>query len=292
MYGIRQYLIPLTLLAVISGVGLLLTRIKISSWLGLSEESIPLPAIVIASFLGAYAWVLLDQLSRYQRRDFTKHNVYDGVYRFLVAVPIGFSFAALFRQELAVPLAFLLGSFPTQTLMKFSRRLVVERMGLGENEKDGPTELAKLQGIGRENAERFQHVDITTIPQLAWADPIDLTIRTNFEFNFLVDTISQALMWVYFEEESRKLYELSLRGSQEVNWLFRALKSEVQTNREYAERIFQDGAEALNMDCDSFMHTMRAVSEDPYTEFIVSIWAPDKQREQLNKRKEELKPKA
>jgi hypothetical protein len=276
LYGRKQYIIPLVLLAAISGAGMWATARTIMSWLGLIEEAFALSPIVIASFLGAYTWVLLDQLSRYQSRDFTKHNIYEGVFRFLVAIPLGFSFAALLREDLGIPLAFLLGSFPTQTLMKFSRRLVVERLGLGEKEKDGPTELAKLQGIGRENAERFQHVDITTIMQLAWADPIDLTIRTNFDFNYLIDCISQALMWIYFEEQTRELYRLSLRGSQEVRWLLRAIESDDKNERARGEKTLHETAGVLKMDNQSLMHTLCAISEDPYTEFIVNVWAPEK----------------
>ena len=46
--------------------------------------------------------------------------------------------------------------------------------------------------------ERYKDEGITTICGLAYADPIDLTIRTNFDFNYVVDCVSQALMWIYF----------------------------------------------------------------------------------------------
>jgi hypothetical protein len=274
LYGIKQYLAPLLLLALISAIGMWMTAMTVRGWLGLISNPPALSPIVIAAFLGAYAWVLVDQLGRYQSRDFTKHNIYDGVYRFLIAVPLGFSFAAFFKPEMGVPLAFLLGSFPTQTLIKFSRRLVVEKYGLGEKEEEGPTELAKLQGIGRENAERFQNIDITTIVQLAWADPIDVTIRTNFEFNFVIDAISQALMWIYFEDDTRKLYRHSFRGAQEVRWLLNRLESGNDPIVAKAKQTIEDGARVLQMDPVSFMNTLDAISVDPYTSFICSIWSP------------------
>jgi hypothetical protein len=274
LYGIRQYLLPLVLLALTSAIGMWITAMTIRGWLGLISNPPSLSPIVISAFLGAYAWVLVDQLGRYQSRDFTKHNIYDGIYRFLIAVPLGFSFAAFFKPEMGVPLAFLLGSFPTQTLIKFSRRLVVEKYGLGEKEEDGPTELAKLQGIGRENAERFQNIDITTIVQLAWADPIDVTIRTNFEFSFVIDAISQALMWIYFEDDTRKLYRNAFRGAQEVRWLLNRLESDEEEIKAKAKKTIQDGAAVLQMDAVTFMNTLDAISVDPYTSFLCSIWSP------------------
>ena len=90
-----------------------------------------------------------------------------------------------------------------------------------------------MQSIGKSNAERFKDEGVTTISGLAYADPIDLTIRTNFDFNYVVDCVSQALMWIYFgkKKDYAKLFPLSLRGAQEVaavmDWLDADLQSGV-----------------------------------------------------------------
>lgn len=273
LYGRRHYIIPLLLLAIVSGLGLWTTAIRITGWPGGQNMSDGIPMIAVTGFLGGYAWVLLDQFSRYQSRDFTKHNVYNGVYRLLIAIPIGFSFSALASPSLGVPLAFLLGAFPTQTLMKFARRLVLQRMKLGEEETDGPTELAKLQGIGKENAERFQQVDVTTIVQLAWADPVELTIRTNLDFNYIIDCISQALLWVYFTDDTKELYAFSLRGAQEVRYLYKKLKSKKSGLKEQAKEAIEAAAKKLHMSEGSLKHTLEQIAGDPYTKFISDVWA-------------------
>ena len=41
----------------------------------------------------------------------------------------------------------------------------------------------------------------------------------NRPFNYVVDCISQALLWIYFQDNVQKLYVLSLRGAQEVDFL-------------------------------------------------------------------------
>src|SRR5437870_2072181 len=141
-----------------------LTAAKITAVLSASNATAA-PTVAITAFLGGYSWVLLEQFGRYESRDFTKHNVYNGVYRLFISVPLSLSFTAFANPSFGVPLCFLLCAFPTQTLIKFARRIVSEKMGLGEQDVEGPTELVKLQGIGRENADRFQRIDITTIVQ-------------------------------------------------------------------------------------------------------------------------------
>ena len=272
-YGRRHYVIPMMLLAAIVGLGMWGTAATIRFWLIATPDSKPLPALAIAAFLGAYAWVLLDQFGRYQSRNFTKHAVYNGVYRFLIIVPMGFSFSAFVAPNLGVPLAFLLGTFPTQTLMKFGRRLVIDKVGLGEKEEDGPNELVQLQGIGKENAERFQSVGLTTIVGLAWFDPIELTIRTNLEFNYVIDCISQALVWVYCGADTPKLYPFSLRGAQEARYLWQALDSTNEKEKDAANKTLVAIAAVFHTDADTFWHTLDGIADDPYTEFLGRIWA-------------------
>ena len=272
LYGRRHYVIPLILLAAVTGLGMWATAGTVKSWLSGVGGLKSLPPIAITAFLGAYAWALLDQFSRYQSRDFTKHDIYNSVYRFLIIIPLGYSVAAVVKADVGIALAFLLGTFPTQTLFKFGRRLVIDKMGLGEQETEGPTELAQLQGVGKANAERFQAEGLTTIVELAWFNPIDLTLRTNFEFNYIIDCISQALVWVYFGENTRKLYQVSLRGAQEAKYLWDTLQSGDAAKRTAAEKALRAIATLLGMDEESLKHTLDVIADDPYTNFLSDIW--------------------
>jgi hypothetical protein len=38
------------------------------------------------------------------------------------------------------------------------------------------------------------------------SDPIDLTIRTNYDSNYVLDCVSQALMWIYFGEAGKSCF--------------------------------------------------------------------------------------
>jgi hypothetical protein len=272
LYGRRHYLLPLFLLALLAGIGMIATSDSIQVWLGWEPAARAYPKIAISAFLGAYAWVLYDQFERFRNGDFTAHDVYAGIYRFLIAIPLGISFASLLPEKVQVGMAFLLAAFPTTTLLKLMRRLVAKYLGVGEEEKGGPLELEKLQCVGRTNAERYLNEGISTIAELAWTNPIDLTIRTNRDFNFVIDSISQALLWVYFEDRVKELYPLSLRGAQEVCTLFEDLASTKRKAREAAEDSVKTAAAKMGIERESFVYTLVAVRDDPYTQFLYKIW--------------------
>jgi hypothetical protein len=274
-YGRRYYILPFVLLAILSGIGLWVTAASLQAWVGWNSEAKPLPTIVISAFLGAYAWVLYDQFARFRTGDFTPYDLYAGIYRFLIAVPLGVSLAKFTNHEatVGVAIAFLLAAFPTTTLFKFSRRLVSKNLNLGEKEEEGKLELEKLQCIGRSNAERYLDEGISTIAELAWSNPIDLTVRTNRDLNFVIDSISQALLWIYFPDVVEKLYPFSLRGAQEATTLLEEYKSPKGKTRKAAAHTLKAAAAAMNLDEQTFIYTLTTVAEDPYAEFLYSIWS-------------------
>jgi hypothetical protein len=263
----------LFLLALISALGLRATSQSVQAWLGFTSGASPYPPIVISAFFGAYAWILYDHFRRFRTGDFTTHDIYAGVYRFLIAIPLGISVGALLKDEVGTGVAFLLGAFPTTTLMILARRLASQKLGLGESGESGTLELEKLQCVGRANAERYQDEGVSTIAELAWADPIDLTVKTNLEFNFVIDSVSQALLWVYFEDRVKKLYPFSLRGAQEVCSFLDDLASRKEKERAAAEQNLEAAAALMGLEPESFLYTLISVRDDPYAQFLYQIWA-------------------
>ncbi len=274
LYGRRHYVCPLILLGLLSGLGLLATFFSVETWLDVPGRiSISFSSVTISAFLGAYTWVLGDQLVRFQRSDFTSHDVYNGVYRFLVAVPLGLSLSAFAKDTVADAFVFLLAAFPLQTLLKFSRRLVSQKLGLGESDpENGQLELQQLQGVSLTTAEKYQETGITTISELAWADPIDLMIKTNKDFSFVIDSISQSLLWVYFDKETKSLYKFSLRGAQEVCTFLEDLDSDEPKTKAAAKKTKESCAAILSMDPESFIFTLLSVRDDPYAQFLFKVW--------------------
>jgi len=269
LYGRRFYLSPIALLAALVGLGIWCLHVFLLSVLTpAAKGGGSVYWVAVSAFLGAYMWVVSDQLGRLRARDFTPVDVYNCVFRFLIAIPMGYCFGKLATESLAVPMAFLLGTFPTTTLFKYGRRIVDQKLNLGEEADERSWELEKLQCVGKSQAERFSDMGITTIGQLAWSNPVDLTFRSNLEFNFIVDSVSQALFWVYAEDSVKDVYKFGLRGAMEVNYLLAA----VARNDEPSKQALADAATILKMSPTSAQHMFNEVAHDPYTEFLVNVW--------------------
>lgn len=185
---------------------------------------------------------------------------------------MGFSFSAILNEPLGVPFAFFLGTFPANTLYVYGRRFVDQKLGIGEQNVAGKSELEQLQGINRTEVERFQEEGILNILQLAYTNPVDLTFRTNFEFNYVVDCISQALLWLYLGEHGAKLRVRGLRNAQDVYILFERLKSKDAREKKTAEQTLASTAAALGLREEELRHALINVAQDPYTEFICNVW--------------------
>ena len=224
-----------------------------------------------------YTWVAFDHLGRMRRRDFNSHDVYNGAFRFLIAVPFGISLSALANKDLGIALAFLIGVFPTTTIFTIGRRVFSQMLALGEDPAAGRSELEQLQNIGKTNAERFYDEGITTIAELAWTDPVDLAVRTNFDFNYVIDCMGQALLAVYVGEDIRKLSPFSIRAAQDAASLFDDVGEDIDSanptpDETYARQALAQAAAVLQLDTKTFYYTLSVVAEDPYTKFLWEIW--------------------
>ena len=271
-FGRRFYVLPTVLLATLTIASVLAAArtLQVQQRLAPATSQYALPVIVVAALAGGFTWVINDLIGRLRRRDLTVSDVYSASFRILLSVPFGWAFSELLRPGFGVPLAFLLGVFPTGTLFKIGRRLAAQKLGVSDDPESGTLELERLQSISKTNAERFYDEGISTMVQLAYADPIDLTIRTNFDFNYVIDCISQALLWIYLEDKARALASYSFRGAQEVSGVVHSLRN--PKRQAQATATINAVASILNMPPVSLQSTLNQVSEDPYTRFICSIW--------------------
>jgi hypothetical protein len=192
----------------------------------------------------------------------------------VLAVPLAYAVGAMFAAQLAIPIAFLLGAFPTRSISTMARRLARRTLNLGaDTDEKAESELEKLQGIDTRVAERFADEGITTIVQLAYGDPVELTMRcASFSFSFVVDCVSQALAWEYLTDDLPKLRAYSLRGAQEIANLVRELDGTDLAAQKQAGDTLTAAAKSLGIDAVAFERTLREIKEDPYTEFILEVW--------------------
>jgi hypothetical protein len=281
LYGRRNFFLPMSLFIVISGGALFAVGKSVTQYLHASAAAWSLPQLAVAALLGGFMWLISDELDRITRRDLAPKDIYGWSFRILLSAPFGWALSQVAATSAGLPLAFLVGAFPTQTLFKFSRRIAVQKLGLGDQGDEGGLEVQQLQSVSRRVAEAFEDEGIDTISSLAWADPVDLTIRTNLDFNYVLDCMSQALLWVYFQERTKQLYPYSLRGSQEVTGLISSLQGITfpwDQNQVLAPEQARAKATLTNISANmqmseaALLTTLHEVSDDPYTIFISKVW--------------------
>ena len=277
-YGRRYYIAPLIGLAVLSIACARWGYWSLLSWINGSSSSESTFGLAAAAIAGAFVWVISDEIDRLRRRDFTSSDVYYYVFRLLLSVPFAWSLTRLqVTPQLGIPVAFFLGCFPTTSLFTFARRIVAKQAGLGEDPVTGQLELEKLPSVGKESAERFKDEGISTASQLAYADPIDLTIRTNFDFNYVSDCISQALLYLYVGDQLPNLVIYSLRGAFEAFCLMEDLQSSDPADVTKANQTLSDvidllASKGVKMTTATLQTTLYQAAYDPYTKFLVKIW--------------------
>ncbi len=222
---------------------------------------------VSASIAGAYTFVAWDFFARMQKRNLVVADVLRGALRLAMAIPIGMTFAIL-SPSVGVFLAFGVGVFPLQTIMTILRRQVNDRLKLETTEGATPDNIALIAGIDRSIAERIEDADITTIPQLAWCDPIQLVMRTNLGFDYVVDIVGQALAWVYLGDKLAVLRPFGLRSAYEIRVFYSELTGDDQAMAAAAVRVLNDAAATLKMQPDSLRYAFAQIAEDGATEFL------------------------
>jgi len=280
LYGRRHFVMPLLVFITLCMTALWISVRSIQARFQVGPHALRLPDVALFAMAGGFVWVISDQLGRLARRDLSPRDVYGWTFRILLSVPFGISAAALMTPSLKYAVAFFLGAFPTQTLFTIARRIASDKLALGDLQSNNVIELATLQSVSRDKAETFQDQGIDTVAALAWADPVDLTIRTNFDFNYVLDCMSQALLWVYFQEKTKMLYPYGLRGSQEAFTFVTLLNgllspdegSSTTIDRGRAQSAVQQMATVLGLTEDSFRTTLDQVAADPYTQFIANVW--------------------
>lgn len=228
-YGLKYFVIPLAILFLVAAVGNFFLASALQELVkpGAGAKQFNVAASAIA---GAYTFICWDLFSRMQRLTLSRVDVLRTTLRLVVALPVGFAFAALLNDSLAAFVAFGMGAFPVQVINTILQRQMKKRLDL-EWDTHGPRDqVFLLSGIDTPIAERIEDADITTITQLAWADPIQLTMRTNLQFAFVIDIVGQALAWVYLEDKLKPLGVVGLHGAVEIRFLLSDLGVIESTN--------------------------------------------------------------
>lgn len=262
-YGRKRFAFPIVIVAAIALAANFVVAREISSLVEGGQTTTAGSAVA-----GAYTFVTWDFFSRVQRRILSTADIMRGALRLGIAIPLGFSFAALLGKEFGPFIAFTVGVFPLETISTILKRLANDKLKLELGANTAPDQVGRLSGIDRSIADRIEDADITTIPQLAWCDPIQLTMRSNLSFDYVADIVSQALAWVYLGDKLEILRLYGLRGAYEIASLNKDLSSDIPEHREMADKAQAAAAEAAQMPLDGLKYAFEQIAEDGATKFL------------------------
>jgi hypothetical protein len=270
-FGLRSYLLPLTVYTLT-----LALTVFVCAWTAAGENVlIRLPEVPIApagayALAGAYLWVVNDLIARYRQRNLVPSSLYTAAFRMIIAIPLATAIAGLLKEPVAPTIGFLLGAFPTTTLFLVMRRRLSPLLGLGEDKETEKHELEGLQCVNTSIAEAFSDVGVTTLTQLAYEDPIQLAMRTNLPFYFVLDLVSQALAAIYLDLAKARKY--SIRGALEAAVIKDNFAQGSGPEFDKANAIVAALASDLGMSEAALLANLEQISCDPCTMFLAAIW--------------------
>jgi len=271
-YGKRHYVIPFLLFISVLGGGLFTLFQSLLIFFNVEEGFLFLKPIAMASFCGAYMWISSDLVHRFRIKDFSCHDMHSWTIRLFISIPLGISFSHAVNESLGVPIAFMLGAFPTKTIFKYSRRFTKQNLAFSDESDIDSLGLQQLQGINKKEAERLQDEGITNITQLAYYDPIDLAMKTNLDFLYIVDIEAQAILWIYITKKlDNDLRVLGVRCSHEIITLNYFLNSAYY--EDIAEANLMEISKILQVNINAFKKTIFEIANDPHAQFLCDIFS-------------------
>lgn len=271
--GRRRFLWPLLLLAALLGLIFFWAAPSIRDLLQHeSVDSGKLPALAVLAFAGGYMWVLFDAIRRWYSSSISPAEIYWWSFRLVIAIPMGYAVKDIFSEDFSPALVFLLGALPTAELMSMAKRVASQKLKFTEADGTEISELQKLQGVDIRAAETFTAEGVNTMLQLAYCDPIRLTVRSGFSYSYVVDCTCQAMLRIYVDEEADlKIFRRNgLRSSHEVLNFYRELMNPVTAPdaQEFLAQIARD----LNRSEDAVHTILSEVAQDAYTQFLFLSW--------------------
>jgi hypothetical protein len=273
-YGRHRFIGPIILVVIVASIVNFLLGAELIRLAGSPADFGTAPAAIA----GAYTFVTWSFVSQVQRRSLSIADVMRGALRLAVAIPIGYAFGQLLNREISPFVAFAVGVFPLNTIGTMLRQLANRRLNLELGPAEAKSQISQLEGIDASTAERIEDADITTIHQLAWCDPIQLTMRTSLAFNYVVDIVGQALAWVYLGEKLRSLAPLGLRAGAEIRFFMHDLEASQGTKRAELDALMRAAAAASGTELAGLRNAFEQIAHDPYTEFIYEAWPDERSK--------------
>ena len=161
-------------------------------------------------------------------------------------------------------IAFALGAFPTEEMLRILRRLLSKYLNITENETSD--QLVQLSGVTPEVAAVLAGEGIHAIQQLACMDPVALAVRSGLSFDYLLNLVAQSEAWCFIGSPIGKLTALGLGDARQIAKLSKRL-DRLPPDAE-AHQVLKAASIAMGLDIHVLRSLFREITEDNYTRFL------------------------
>lgn len=222
------------------------------------------PNVVPTSFqvalIGAFAWNLWLLLSSYDKLDLIPATFFWMAHRYVVAIVAGLVAPRILVEPLATSFALTATIMPYPRLLEFLR----SKVPLFKQAHTGEPSLWKIQGMPQSTLDRLETLGVYTTQELAYADPLMILFRTNFQPKVVIDWIDQCILYNYVGEHLdgnlKELRVRGIRGSIELS----GLKDD--------EPVLGDMAAVLKITKNELRYFRDKLRDDYQVKLISTLW--------------------
>jgi hypothetical protein len=227
--------------------------------------------------LGAYVSVMWRMINRIHANALTYRFIFTATLRTAVAISIGYvadriHLFAIVKDTVSVEaLFFLIGLFTDWALsaLRTRARAVFNQ----PNAVFDRLPLALVDGLDDSMIDILDELGIWDVEHLATSEPAELTIRTLYPFNSVIDWIDQAILIVYLRRNIGVAREHGVTGAIDLSVLFSyTLEGEPPTSIVRADRTLDEMAKKMSMSRDVLDGICQTLYFDYTVEQLYRFW--------------------
>ena len=271
-YTERSYILPLTVDALVSAAGLMLFLVKVAPehFGGRVAQIDQIPPAFFYGIAGGFLWGLYDLLRRFQEADLTPVCLCYVTMRIFIVAILSCILSVVFSEQMTPLIAFALGAFPVQTLLRFLKIQAKDKIKLSEEEAvPAKPDLNLLPGMTKRTFEQLDRLCIENIEQLAYTNPVKLLVQTNLDWELILNMVDQAVLGSYIGGDKIDILRpMGIRGATDLASLYDGITCNSSEANTRSERLLAEATLKLGLSRYSFESVLQNVSWCPQVRFI------------------------
>jgi hypothetical protein len=231
---------------------------------------------LVYAAIGAYVALTLRMIARINNNALSSRFLLTSALRISMAMLIGFAagefalFDVVQKGGARAALYFLIGMFLNWAIQSLKRR--ARKMFDVAEEGCEILALCLVDGLDEQTIDYLEEMGIWDIQHLATADPAELTERTLYPLNRVLDWIDQAILISYFRGKIASAREVGIRGAIEFAVLYSTSTDEDDPLKVPAKNTLDALAQKVNLTSDALLLLGDSCYHDASVQHVWELW--------------------